>query len=135
MNAPRATLLAAAVANVLGWVLAAAMDVRGWEAFTLALSPLWSFDQFADEPVWFVILIVASALTNVVFIALAGLLLRGRQPKAVLWASAAATLLNLHWVVTLEADRRYLAPGYFIWVASFALLALSAFLTLRSAPR
>jgi hypothetical protein len=134
VNASRATLLAAVVANVLGWVLPAAMDVRGWEAFGLALSPLWS-DDFADESVWFLILIVASALTNVLFIALAGLRFRGSKPKAVLWTSAAATLLNLHWVVTLEADRRYLASGYFIWVCSFALLALSAFLALRSAPR
>jgi hypothetical protein len=135
MDGPRATLLAAVVANVLGWVLTAAMDVRGWEAFAMALSPLWSFDDFADEPVWFLILIVASALTNLLFIALAGLLLRGRRPKAVLWTAAAATLLNLHWVATLGLDRRYLAGGYFIWVCSFALLALSACLVLRPARR
>jgi hypothetical protein len=134
MDAPRATSLAAVVANVLGWVLPAAMGVRGWEAFVLALSPVWSFDDFADEPVWFLILIVASALTNVLFVALVALLLRGRKPKAVLLTAAAATLLNLHWVVTLEADRRYLAGGYFVWVASFALLALAAFLALRLAP-
>jgi hypothetical protein len=135
MDAARATLLAGVVANVLGWVLTAAMDVRGWEAFVLALSPLWSFDDFADEPAWFLILIVASALTNVLFVALAGLLALGRNPKAVLSAAAAATLLNLHWVVTLEADRRYLESGYFIWVCSFALLALSAFLVLRPPRR
>ena len=134
MDAPRATLLAAIVANVLGWVLPAAMDVRGWEAFTLAVSPLWS-DDFAGESVWLLILMVASALTNVLFIALAGLLLRGRNAKAVLWAAAAAAVLDLHWVITLEADRRYLASGYFIWVCSFALLALSAFLALRPARR
>jgi hypothetical protein len=135
MDAPRAALLAAVVANVLGWVLTAAMDVRGWQAFVLALSPLWSFEDFAEEPVWFSLLIVSSALTNVLFIALAAMLLRGRKPKAVLWTAAAATLLDLHWVVTLEADRRYLASGYFIWVASFALLALAAFLALRPARR
>ena len=135
MNAPRATLLAAVVANVLGWVLTAAMDVRGWKAFTVALSPLWSFEDFADEPTWFLVLIVASALTNVLFIVLATMLVLGRKPKAVLWAAAAATLLDLHWVVTLEADRRYLASGYFIWVCSFALLAFSAFLAQRPARR
>ena len=135
MDAPRATLLAAVVANVLGWVLAAAMDVSGWKVFLMALSPLWSFDDFANEPVWFLILVVGSALTNVLFIALAGFLFRGRKLKAVLWAAAAATLLNLHWVVTLGSDRRYLASGYFIWVCSFALLALSAFLALRPARR
>jgi hypothetical protein len=135
MEAPRATLLAAVVANVLGWVLPAAMDVRGWEAFALALSPLWSFEDFTSEPSWFVILIVASALTNGLFIGLVGLLWTGRRRRVVLSTAAAATLLNLHWVVTLEADRRYLASGYFIWVCSFALLALAAFLALRPARR
>ena len=135
MDAPRAALLAAVVANLLGWVLPAAMEVRGWEAFVLALSPLWSFGDFENEPGGFLVLIVASALTNGLFAALAGMLLLGRKPKPVLWAAAAATLLNLHWVVTLEADRRYLASGYFIWVGSFALLALSAFLALRPSPR
>jgi hypothetical protein len=80
-------------------------------------------------------LIVASALTNVLFVGLAVLLWRRARPKAVLWAAAAATLLDLHWVVTLHADRRYLTTGYFSWVVSFALLALAAFLTLRSRPR
>jgi hypothetical protein len=53
----------------------------------------------------------------------------------VLWAAAAATLLDMHWVVTMEADRRYLASGYFIWVCSFALLTLAAFLEVRPRPR
>ena len=135
MDAPRATLLAAVAANVLGWVLPAAMGVRGWEAFLLALSPVWSYRDFADQPAWFLVLIVASALTNVLFVVLAGLLLRGGRHKAVLSAAAAAALLDLHWVVTLEADRRYLGSGYFIWVGSFALLALAALLALRPARR
>jgi hypothetical protein len=135
MDAARLTLLAAVVANVLGFLLPAAMEVRGWQAFFLALSPLWSFDDFAAEPVWFLLLIVASALTNVLFVALVALLLRGRKPQAVLSTAGAATLLNLHWVVTLGADRRYLESGYFIWICSFALLALAAFLAVRSARR
>jgi len=135
MSAPRTTLLAAVVAYALGWVLPAAADVRGFKVFGLALSPLWSAEDFSDEPVWFLILMVASALTNVLFVGLAVLLWRDSRPKPVLWAAAAATLLNLHWVVTLGADRRYLASGYFVWVVAFALLAFSAFLTLRSSRR
>ena len=131
MNAPRGVLVAAVAANVLGWFLPAFDDSPGWTAFVAALSPLWSFEDFADDSLWFLILIVSSALTNVLFIALAAMLLLGRKPKAVLWSAVAATLLNLHWVATLGADRRYLASGYFIWVCSFALLALSAFLVLR----
>lgn len=135
MNASRATLVAAVVANVAGWVLPAAEQLRGWSAFGLALSPLWSADDFASEPAWFLALMVASALTNLLFVGLVVLLLRGGSPKAVLWAAAAATLLDLHWVITMEADRRYLASGYFIWVCSFALLALAAFFALRPARR
>jgi len=135
MKASRAVLVAAVAANVLGWVLPAAQDYRGWSAFTVALSPLWSFADFQDEPVWLLILMVGSALTNFLFVGLCVLLLRGGQPKIVLYGAAAATLLDLHWVVTMESDRRYLASGYFIWVCSFALLALAAFLERRAPPR
>ena len=38
-GAPRATLLAAVVANVLGWVLPAISEERGFEAFFVALCP------------------------------------------------------------------------------------------------
>lgn len=134
MKVSRAVLLAALVANVLGWVLPAAADERGWSAFTVALSPLWSFENFNDEPAWLLILMVGSALTNFLFVGLAVLLLLGRTAKVALWAAAAATLLNLHWVITMESDRRYLEAGYFIWVCSFALLALAAFLDRQAAP-
>jgi len=134
MKPSRAVLLAAIVANVLGWLLPAAADERGWSAFTVALSPLWSFEEFNDEPAWLLILMVGSALTNFLFVGLAALLVRGGTSKVVLWAAAAATLLNLHWVITMEADRRYLEPGYFIWVCSFALLALAAFLDRQASP-
>ena len=131
MKASRAVLIAAVAANLLGWVLPAVQDFRGWSAFGVALSPIWSAAEFQDEPVWLLILMVGSALTNVLFVGLVVGFLRGGQPKVVLWAAAAATLLDLHWVILLESDRRYLQPGYFIWVCSFALLALAAFLALR----
>jgi hypothetical protein len=133
MSASRAVLLAAIVANVLGWLLPAVQDIRGWSAFTAALSPLWSAEDFQGEPLWLLILMVASALTNLLFIALAVLLVRGGSGKGALFPAAAATLLNLHWVITLESDRRYLESGYFIWVCSFALLASAAFLAARPA--
>jgi hypothetical protein len=134
MKASRAVLMAAVAANVLGWVLPAAQDYRGWSAFTVALSPLWSFADFQDEPAWLLILMVGSALTNVLFLGLAVQLLRRGSHKAVILSAAAATLLNLHWVITMESDRRYLESGYFIWVCSFALLALAAFLDRQGSP-
>lgn len=134
MRPPRVVLLAAIVANVVGWVLPAIQDFRGWSAFTVALSPLWAFEDFRDEPLWLLILMIGSAFTNFLFVGLGVLLMRGGQPKLVLFGAAAATLLDLHWVLTLESDRRYLEPGYFIWVSSFALLALAAFLERQAAP-
>ena len=72
---------------------------------------------------------IASALTNVLFVVLATLLvLREASAKAVVWAAAGATLLNLHWAISMGDERRLLESGYFVWVCSFALLALAAFL-------
>jgi hypothetical protein len=136
MNASRATLLAAMVANVLGWVLPVVYDDRGWRAFRVALSPLWPYEGFRIEPGLLLMLSVASALTNVLFVALAAVLvLRAGRAKAVLWGAAAATLLNLHWPISMGDQRGLLESGYFIWVSSFALLALAAFLAARPARR
>jgi hypothetical protein len=137
IGGPRATVLAAVVANVLGWVLPAFSGNRGWEAFVFGLSPLWDYGSFQSQGLGLLAFIVSSALTNVLFVALAGVLALGAASRAkpTLWVAAAATLLNLYWPILLEAERTRLEAGYFIWVSSFALLALSAFLTLRSAPR
>ena len=136
-GAPRATLLAAVVANILGWVLPAFSDERGFKAFIFALSPLWDYKNFQNQSPGLLAFIVLSALTNVLFVVLAIVLAlgRARRLKPVLWAAAAATLLNLYWPILLEADRGRLEAGFFIWVSSFVLLALSAFLSLQSAPR
>jgi hypothetical protein len=131
MHASRVALLAAVVANALGWLLPVIDDYRGWQAFRVALSPLWPFEQFRIEPGLLLVLSVASALTNLVFVALAALLLIGQQPareRVVLWGAAAAALLDLHWPISMGAQRVELQSGYFIWVSSFALLAFAAFL-------
>ena len=46
-------------------------DDRGWQAFRVALSPLWPYEDFRIEPGLLLVLSVASALTNVLFVALA----------------------------------------------------------------
>jgi hypothetical protein len=137
ISAARVTLIAAVIANVLGWLLPAFSDERGWAAFVFALSPLWDYRHFQSEGLGLVAFIVASALTNVLFVVLAAALALGasRRAKPVLWAAAAATLLNLYWQILLEDDRGRLQSGYFVWVVSFALLAFAAFLELRSQPR
>ena len=134
MNTWRTALLAAIVANVLGWVLPAVYGEAGWRAFRASLSPLWPYEGFRLDPGLLLWLSVASGLTNLLFAALAaGLALRPDRARWVLWAAAAATLLNLHWPFSMGGERRLLQAGYFVWVASFALLALAAFFAARRA--
>ena len=137
MNASRATLAAAVVANVLGWLLPVARGYHGWHAFRIALSPLWPYEQFSIEPGLVLVLSVASALTNALFAGLVALLaLCGvRYARPILWSAAGATLLDLHWPITMGAERAELESGYFVWVSSFALLTLAAFLALRAGRR
>ena len=137
MSASRVTLAAALVANVLGWLLPVARGYHGWHAFRIALSPLWPYEQFTIEPGAVLVLSVASALTNVLFAALAVVLavFGARYARLVLFTAAAATLLDLHWPITMGAERAALESGYFVWVCSFALLALAAFLALRARRR
>jgi hypothetical protein len=100
----------------------------GWQAFRVALSPLWPFEQFRIEPGLLLVLSIASALTNVLFVVLAAwLAVRPERAKWVLWAAAGATLLNLHWPISMGSERDELELGYFVWVSSFALLAFAAF--------
>jgi hypothetical protein len=136
MSSWRMALFAAIVANVLGWVLPAVYNEAGWRAFRASLSPLWPYEGFKLDPGLLLVLSVASALTNVLFAVLVvTLVLREERARAVLWLAAAATLLNLHWPFSMGEQRRLLEAGYFVWAASFALLALAAFLALRAHRR
>ena len=134
MSASRIALFAAIVAHVLGWLLPAVYNEAGWRAFRAALSPLWPYEGFRLDPGLLLVLSVASALSNVLFVALAlTLALREGRARAVLWLAAAATILNLHWPISMGDERRLLEAGFFVWVSSFALLALAAFFALRPA--
>jgi hypothetical protein len=50
-----------------------------------------------------------------------------------MWVSLAAAGLNLHWPISMGEERAELEVGYYVWVASFLLLALAAHLRARSA--
>ena len=135
MTRARVILLLAAVANALGWVLPVIDEFRGYHAFRIAMSPIWPYQEFRIDDFWLTVLSVSSALTNGLFVVVAGLLLAGKaSARALLWVAAAATLLNLHWVITLEGDRDDRELGYFIWVVSFARLALAAYLQVAARP-
>jgi hypothetical protein len=130
MTTSRVLLLAATVANVLGWVLPVVRDYRGVHAFRVALSPIWPYEHFQIPSGHLVLLSVASAATNLLFVAIAGAVWlglvasRARQRVAVFVVGAAA-LLNLHWPLSMGQSAPDLRAGYYVWVLSFVLLLLA----------
>jgi hypothetical protein len=130
MTRARELLIAAVLANVLGWLSPVIDEFRGWQAFRVALSPVWPFEAFRIEEGYLAILSVASALTNGLFAAIAVLLwVRSERglAKVCLWLAAGTTLLNLHWPITMGDSAADLELGYYVWVVGFALLALAAY--------
>ncbi len=125
----RVLLVGAIIAHLLGWALPVMDDYRGVHAFRVALSPLWPYEKFKIPPGALVYLSVGSALTNVVFAVVALAVLTGavetRSRRLVaVWAVAAATLLNLHWPISMGDSASGLRVGYYAWIASFILLLL-----------
>ncbi|MDH3497311.1 MAG: hypothetical protein OER21_11140 [Gemmatimonadota bacterium] len=110
--------------------------VPGWEAFRVALSPVWPYEGFEAMNWFWSIIAVSSALTNFLFVAaLAHLVWQpGVYRRAVCWALALAFVVDSAWFV-FSGDREYLRLGYYLWVASFALLAVAAWLPTARADR
>jgi hypothetical protein len=138
----RIALLFAAIAEALGWILPVVDEYRGWQAFRGALSPLW---PFAEIPVTIpagplLVLSVASALTNVLFVLVAAALAMGfarsrLRAQVLLWTAAAAAILNCHWPSSMGAMSERLALGYFVWVGGFVLLTLAGVFAVQAHPR
>jgi len=134
LSRARVVLLVSILAHALGWALPVMDDYRGFHAFRVALSPLWPYarsgTQFHIPAGRLVYLSVASGLTNVVFAAVAIAALAGavqtRSWRLVaVWVLGAATLLNLHWPISMGDSAGDLRSGYYFWVASFVLLLLA----------
>jgi hypothetical protein len=127
MQRRRALLVAAVLAFVGGWVLPVVDDYRGWQAFRVALSPAWPYENFRFDAWYDAALTIASSLTNVVFVlALAAVTLRLSATRTLTGILLGAVLLNLQWLVRAGAQFTELGVGYFVWVAAFPLLALAA---------
>jgi hypothetical protein len=89
----------------------------GWEAILVAFT-------LNTDPWWAVAFSVPSGLTNLVIIASVPIALGrfARARRALAWALASSTLLNLQWLNPGSAR-----AGYYLWVLSFGLAALAAF--------
>jgi len=118
----------AAALFAASWFLPVLEDLPGWMAFRYALAPLVPFrgrdgssigwEDSAPQ--------LMSALTNVVFIILFALWASRQGPRPALFVriALACFLLNLYWFVTAWRDDALadLLPGYYVWLAAFALL-------------
>ena len=130
LSRARIVLLGAIVAHALGWALPVIDEFRGFHAFRVTLSPLWPYQHFDIKPAWLAYLSVASAFTNVLFVviaiaAFAGAVQTRSRRRVAVWILAAATLLNLHWPISMGDSAGDLRAGYYVWIASFVLLLLA----------
>jgi hypothetical protein len=123
---PQVLAWIAAVAFLASWFLPVLEDVPGWMAFRYALAPLVHYGPAESTSGEDAFPHVASALTNVVFIVLWALWLRGQAPRRGLFVriAIASFALNLYWLVSAWRgnDVKDLLVGYYVWLAAFALL-------------
>ena len=103
----------------------------GWEAFLVAT--VWVPDL--EWPLVFKVISVSSALTNLLMIASPVIVLGRfeRLKSALPWLFILATIVDAQWFVfLLEGERRDLRAGYYLWCASFLMLAVARFLNQRA---
>ena len=118
----------ALAALVAGWWLPVAGGRPGWQAFRVALSPVWPYESFTFTAWYDAALTIASGLTNVVFVlAFVDVVVTRRVGvRSMTVVLLAAALVDLHWLVRAGAQVAQLQVGYYVWLAAFPLLALAA---------
>ena len=141
-------LLIAVLAYLLAWPLPSLLVtftalggpttevIRGWEATRWALSPVWPGGRHFGAGWLHTLLILASGLSNLVFVLAAWLAWRRplQVPRNLAWAVWGAAVVDLHWLVFAGAGASNLRIGYYLWVGSFALLALALGRLHRESP-
>lgn len=122
-------LACAAVCFLASWFLPVMQDVPGWMAFRYAFAPLWPYGPGSTETED-AIPQVASALTNVAFVLMFVLVLRGkvRRPSLLFRVAILCFLMNLYWFMELLRDGslKDLLISYYVWLAAFALMIFIA---------
>lgn len=103
-------------------------ELPGVQAFRLALSRVLDLRGTTLTDLPMAVIAPASALTNFWFVIAAFLLLRrpARPRPVAKWGLLVSVVLNLFWF-TLAGDRWDLRAGYYLWLASFVMLAVAAF--------
>jgi len=125
-------IAAAFLVHAVAWLLRVVKDgvtlpdgLPGWQAFQMAALEL---NKVKIDRWYFVVLSTTSALTTILFVLGAGwvVAIRSRILRRVsAWIAACAFIINAHWVLWFGDDLRV---GYFLWWASFLLLAIGLLL-------
>jgi hypothetical protein len=133
----KANLLIAAafLVHAVAWLLPVVKEgvtlpdgLPGWQVFEMAASEV---NKGKIDPWYVVVLSTLSAVTTILFVLGAGLVVAIRSRKLCrisAWIAAGAFIINAHWVLWSGPDRFNLRVGYFLWWASFLLLAKGLFL-------
>ena len=130
ISALRSLAPLAAVCFLASWFLPVMKDVPGWMAFRYAFAPLWPYGPPGSTETEDAIPQVASALTNVAFVIMFVMVLRGkvRRPSLLFRVSILCFVMNLYWFVELARDGslKDLLAGYYVWMAAFVLMIFIA---------
>ena len=123
-----------ALVYILAWFLPVIEDgvtlpngLPGWEAFRVALSPVWPYGDFKTSswPWYWQVLSVLSGATNAVMVVLLALLIPGRSSltRAMAWPAGLAFCINAQWCLRMD-QLSDLRSGYWLWWLSFLGLLL-----------
>ena len=107
----------------------------GWQAFRLAMAPIWSYEGLSGGDGLWDVISVASGLTNLLFVlGTACVLASGtRRGRRLALALVTATAVNGVWLTMPDAAGT-LRVGYWLWLAAFALLATGAVASAGARP-
>ena len=95
----------------------------GWQAFRVALSPIWPYEGLVTEGWFRRILSVASGFTNAIVLCLPLWLHFARRHRKDLAVGPLcfAAAIDAHWMFPQAQDLRL---GYYMWIGSFIVLAV-----------
>lgn len=137
MRKPHLLVAIAYSVHAAAWFLPVEKDgvtlpygLPGWQAFRVAACAIWPYEGTTLDPWYNVVLSTMSAATTVLFVLGAWwvVVTQSRRLRHVsAWIAACAFVVNAHWFLQLGSDRFDLRIGYFLWGASFLLLAIGLF--------
>jgi hypothetical protein len=100
----------------------------GWEAFRIALSPVWSYGT-AFSGIGAVASVLSAATTILFVVGSPWVLWRGSNSlrRTSAWIAVGAFVLDAHWYFFYGRSDSGLMIGYFVWWFSFLVMAIGLF--------